>query len=68
MIEDEHYQIYINNHDFDLILRSNDENTEHTSWDLFDYTNQRHVYTCYDMELARALLEVDRYWAPRTVN
>lgn len=57
MLEDSHHQVVINGVDFDLILRTNDEQTAHTSWDLFDYAKQEHKHTSYDMDLAYVLLQ-----------
>ena len=58
-LEDSHYQVYIGKHDLDIVLRTNDEGTEHTSWDLIDYENgQECIYTCYDIGIAQWLIRL----------
>jgi hypothetical protein len=60
-LEDDHNQVIINLYDMDIVLRVNDECTEHTSWDLIDYENgQECLYTCYDMELAHLLIKLGK--------
>lgn len=58
-LEDTHRQVFINGKDFDIILRTNDEGTAYTSWDLFDYEAQKYVHTCYDIPLALFLIKTD---------
>jgi hypothetical protein len=58
MLESAHHQVVINGVDFDLIMRPNDEETEYTSWDLFDYDQQTYIHTSHDMELAAFILTI----------
>ena len=47
MIEDKHIQLNLDKclYDFDLILRTNDDNTKYVAFDIFDYKNQKTLFT-----------------------
>jgi len=50
MLEDKHLQINLKDDeqkimlDYDIILRVNDNGTKYTSFDLFDYKNQKYLF------------------------
>ena len=50
-LEDQHLQIDLTKNkncpllDFDIILRTNDEQTKYTSFDIYDYKKQKCIHT-----------------------
>jgi hypothetical protein len=45
MLEDTHRQVIIDGKDYDLILRTNDEQTEFVAVDIFDHSAQTIIQT-----------------------
>lgn len=59
ILEDTHRQIFINDKDFDIIMRTNDEGTAYTHWDLFCRESETYLHTSADIALALLLLKTD---------